>query len=312
MGKSTLSMYLRTNCDRELYFSLFSSNKAVDLEANGMPVPLSARPNIRLVTDAGVEFENHEYAMLVAMFPAPMVQAKVKADGVFTDIDLVKALRVVPTPGFCLQPAINPDSFRSRLLEHNMKLTPAQALAFPKLAGMRPDIVLVRPSTGLLWEVLPTGKRGRLPTTHARTALSVVDVKNTAEGNKSYAAEVVLYSIVLANWLAEEGLQNDYFVSDECFLWTHQEKPALDQLIANPGAVTPEELFQVVLDTLEPVEFSVIAPSVVRFLTQDVLRVLDQAATHGWNSIDIHVGGLCSSCDWLGYDRNPFKSTGKS
>ncbi|UYZ60206.1 DEAD/DEAH box helicase [Hymenobacter latericus] len=296
-------MYLRTNCDRELFFSLFKSNSHAILEAAGIPVPLSARPNIQLVTAAGVEFEDHEYNMLVNMFGTPTVQAKKKADGKFDEIDLVRALRAVPTPGLCLQPAIEPEDFRSRLLEQNLGLTPTQVLHFPALQGMRPDIVLVRPNTGLLWEVMPTGKRRRLPATEPRLALSVVDVKNTAEGNKSYAAEVVLYSIVLANWLEENGLQNDYFVSDECFLWTHQEKPALDALLASHAGVTTEQKFQVILDTLEKVEFSVVAPSVVRFLKQDVLRVLDQAAAHGWTTIDYHVCGLCSNCDWLGYER---------
>lgn len=296
-------MYLRTNCDRELFFSLFKSNAQSVLEAAGIPVPLSARPNIQLVTEAGVEFEDHEYKMLVGMFHAPTVQSRLKADGTFDEIDLIRALRAVPTPGICLQPAIEPEDFRSRLLERSLGLTATQTLHFPTLQGMRPDIVLVRPNVGLLWEVAPTGKRRRLPVTHTRTALSVVDVKNTAEGNKSYAAEVVLYSIVLANWLEEQGLQNDYFVSDECFLWTHQEKPALDALLANQAGATIEQKFQVILDTLERVEFSVVAPSVVRFLTQDVLRVLDQAAAHDWTTIDYHVGGLCSNCDWLGFER---------
>lgn len=296
-------MYLRTNCDRELFFSLFKSNSQETLEAAGIPVPLSARPNIQLVTEAGVEFEDHEYKMLVDVFSAPTVQSQLKADGKFDEIDLVGALRVAPTPSFCLQPAIEPEDFRSRLLEQSLGLTPTQVLNFPTLQGMRPDIVLVRPNIGLLWEVAPTGKRRRLPAAHTRTALSVVDVKNTAEGNKSYAAEVVLYSIVLANWLEYKGLQNKYFVSDECFLWTHQEKPALDALLANQAGATTEQKFKVILDTLERVEFSVVAPSVVRFLTQDVLRVLDQAATHGWTTIDYHVCGLCSNCDWLGFER---------
>ena len=127
-----------------------------------------------------------------------------------------------------------------------------------------------------------------------------MDVKNTAEGNKSYAAEVVLYSIVLAKWLAIEGLTGDYFVSDECFLWTHQERPALNAL--QPGAPL-EVKFETVITTLEQVEFAVIAPSVVKFLTQDLLRVLDTAAASGWQAIDYHVCGLCSNCDWLGYER---------
>lgn len=40
ISKSTLSMFLRTKCDRELYLSLHEDS---ELDAHGMPVPLQAR-----------------------------------------------------------------------------------------------------------------------------------------------------------------------------------------------------------------------------------------------------------------------------
>jgi hypothetical protein len=51
-SKSTLSMFLRTKCDRELYLSLHEDS---ELDAQGMPVPLQARPGIGLLCKLPVE-----------------------------------------------------------------------------------------------------------------------------------------------------------------------------------------------------------------------------------------------------------------
>jgi hypothetical protein len=294
-------MYLRTNCDRELYFSLFKSNKPADLIATGMPAPLSARPNIQLVTAAGVEFEEQEYTMLLTLLGSSQVHFTSKGTAKFSDLDLDKTLRgLTSIPAFCLQPAINPQTFRNELLHDDFGLDVTEAAMIPELSGMRPDIIIVRSRGDLQWEVMPNGKRKKLTATDSRIALSVVDVKNTAEGNKSYAAEVVLYSIVLAKWLAMKGMQANYFVSDECFLWTHNEKSAITAL---PATATIDDKVNAVLTTLEKVEFAVIAPSVVKFFTEDLLRVINKANAEGWQAIDYHVGPLCSNCDWLGYER---------
>lgn len=152
VGKSVLSMYLRTNCDRELYFSLYKSTSPNHLVAAGMPAPLSARPNIQLVTKAGVEFEDHEYQMLVDLFGSGAVKHKL-VGGKFKDIDLKLELRRVSTPGFCLQPSLDPEQFRTQLLCDELGLSATQAAQIPTLQGMRPDIILVRERGELRWEV---------------------------------------------------------------------------------------------------------------------------------------------------------------
>jgi hypothetical protein len=300
LGKSTLSMYLRTNCDRELFFSLFKSNKAIDLVVGGMPAPLSARPNIELVTSAGMEFETHEMEMLLAEMGAAHVAFSRNKAGKFADLDLPTALSKVALPGFCLQPALNPAPFRKALLIGDFGLTAAEETKIPELAGLRPDVIVVRPRGDLKWEVLPNGKRKLLDPSDNRVALSVVDVKNTTEGNKSYAAEVVLYSIFLAKWLQNSAFATTHFVSDECFLWTHNEKSALTSL---PAGASLDDKLKALITTLERVEFAVIAPSVVKFFKEDILRVVSHGMSMGWQTIDYHVGPKCSNCDWLGFER---------
>ncbi len=300
LGKSTLSMFLRTNCDRELYFSLYKSNRQVDLVANGMPAPLSARPNIELVTSAGVEFETHEMDMLLGEMGAAHVRCNRNRAGKFDDVDLALALSGVPVPSFVLQPAVDPTPFRKEFLTQDFGLSAVEEASVPELSGLRPDIIIVRPRGALKWEVLPSGKRKLLQATDTRVALSVVDIKNTLEGNKSYAAEVVLYSIFLAKWLSKSIFATQFFVSDECFLWTHNEKSALTAL--PPGATLAAKV-DALIASLEPVEFAVIAPSVVKFFKEDILRVVGIAGAAGWQATDFHVGPRCSNCDWLGFDR---------
>lgn len=300
LGKSTLSMFLRTNCDRELYFSLYKSNRQVDLVAHGMPAPLSARPNIELVTSAGVEFETHEMDMLLGEMGAAHVRCNRNKAGKFDDVEIALALSGVPAPSFILQPALDPTPFRQDLLTQDFGLSSAAEAAVPELSGLRPDIIIVRPRGTLKWEVLPSGKRRLLQATDTRLALSVVDIKNTLEGNKSYAAEVVLYSIFLAKWLAKSIFAAQFFVSDECFLWTHNEKSALTGL---PAGATLATKVDALIASLEPVEFAVIAPSVIKFFKEDIPRVVSIAGGAGWQATDFHVGPKCSNCDWLGFDR---------
>lgn len=305
LGKSTLSMYLRTNCDRELYFSLYKGNLQPNLVANGMPAPLSARPNIELVTRAGVEFEAQELGMLLTVMGVANVRFKKTPPThtsplKFDDVDLTAALKAMPVPGFILQPALDPTPFRTELLINDFGLTGAQEAIVPKLAGLIPDLIIVRPRGDLQWEVLPSGKRRRLSLSDERVALSVVDIKNTLEGNKSYAAEVVLYSIILAKWLEKSPFAEQYFVSDECFLWTHDETGALSAIAAGS---TLSDKVSTLIAALEQVEFPVIAPSLVKFFKDDIPRVVLVGDTLGWQATDYHVGPKCSNCDWLGFDK---------
>ncbi len=301
LSKSTMSMYLRTNCDRELYFSLFKGSERKDLIAAQLPPPLSARPNIQLVTQAGLDFETHEMNMLISELGAPNVLHKKKASGQFDDVDLTAALKTCPTPAVIAQPALQVGPLRADLLLKDFNLSPAEEKLVPDMSDMRPDVIVVRHRGTLQWEVLPNGRRRALAAGDVRRALSVVDVKNTLEGNKSYAAEVVLYTLTLARWLQNAGLTNQFFVSDECFIWTHGEKEAFDALPA--GSPTTAKV-DALLSAFEKVHFSVIAPSVIKFFKEDIPRIVTAAGpARDWSALDFHVCPTCSNCDWLGFER---------
>src|SRR5690606_14583493 len=213
LSKSKLSLYLRTQCDKELYLSLFNVS-AQDMAAAGLPAPLKSRPNVQLVTGAGNAFENAQFQMLVAR-----LSGHVRHAPSFNDIDLLVELPTITSPTLCIQPAIEPEAFRTNLL-NNLGVSSADQASIPVIAGMRPDLILVGQPVVGDWEVLPNGSRKRIDSTESRQALSVIDLKNVTEGNASYAAEVCLYAVVLANWLVHHGLTGKYYISEKIYLWT--------------------------------------------------------------------------------------------
>lgn len=312
LSKSKLSLYLRTQCDKELYLSLFNA-KAQDMAAVGLPAPLKSRPNVQLVTGAGTAFENAQFQMLVARLGGHVRHAPS-----FNDIDLLAELLTIVPPTLCIQPAIEPEDFRSPLL-NNLGVSAADQGYIPPLAGMRPDIILVdHPIVGD-WEVLPNGGRKRINSGETRQALSVIDLKNVAEGNASYAAEVCLYAVVLANWLSHYGLSGKYYISEKIYLWTTPFLAEFEELFKTAPTTPKPALIAALRRDLEreAVDFLQFVPSVKKFFAQDVPRVVKCGDTLGWQVVDIHVGSRCNACDWLGnrdwlspvdqalYDANP-------
>lgn len=288
-------MYLRTQCDRELYLSLFNANVEEMVKAS-LPAPLKSRPNVQLVTGAGSDFENAQYQLLVARLAGHVLHAPN-----FSDLDLLAALPGAASPAICIQPAIEPQDFRAKLLT-NLGVSPADQFVVPQLAGMRPDIVVVdKPKVGD-WEVLRDGGRKRIGTGETRAELVVVDLKNVAEGNGSYAAEVCLYALVLANWLEHVGLNDKYYVSERTYLWTTPFLAEFEALYKSSPTAPKDALIKALMADLkrEEVDFLQFVPSVRKFFAEDVPRVVKLGDTSGWQAVDIHVGSRCNACDWLG------------
>ena len=295
LSKSKLSMFLRTQCDRELYLSLFHG-RPLDVAAAGLPAPLKSRPNVQLVTGAGNAFENQQYQMLVTRLPGH-VQYQPK----FADLNFEVALSKITTASFCIQPAVEPEDFRGLVLK-NLGVSPADQGLIPPLSGMRPDLVLVAPAVQDDWAVLPNGGRVRIVAGDKRMALAVIDLKNVAEGNASYAAEVCLYAVFLANWLVFKKLDSRFYVTERTYLWTTPHLPTLETLHKTNPTASKEKLIAALMSDLEreSVDFVQFIPSVRKFFTDDVPRVIKLGDSKGWAAVEYHVTGRCGACDWLG------------
>ena len=306
ISKSTLSMFLRTKCDRELYLSLHEDS---ELDTHGMPVPLQARPGIGVLQTAGRDFEDERNDQLIQAFGSLVIYLPDKG-GANKPVKAPLASllgKVTALPSIILQGKFEPSSFQNAVMA-NIGLQPGQITQVPPIAGLIPDIIVVRQATADDEEVGPDGCRRRIdPATETRRALSIIDVKHTSEANPSYSAEVALYALFLANWIADQGLQNEYFVTIRSYLWTRfkQGQSELDALMSGTSPATAIQYLNALIADSEDANLRFYLPTVLHFFREDLLRVIavGDASTNGWQNLEWHVDGRCSACDWLGHEK---------
>jgi hypothetical protein len=298
VSKSKFSMFLRTQCDRELYLSLFSNNP-VALKAAGIPVPLKSRPGVQLITASGREFEYEQYDILITALPSNVIH---NSNG-RANVDLKSSLKSVVGPTLMLQPELEPETFRKLALS-NLGVADTDLAFIPQLAGLRPDIIFADQRRDGEWEILPNGRRKALTADDKRIPLCVVDLKNITEANASYSAEVCLYAVFLSNWLHSEGKEflTKFFVSDRVYLWRHIELPEFTKIMKTKEGGDHAKRLTALRADLESgrVNYLIYMPSVRRFFAEDLPRVVKTGDEKGWNAVDYHVNPRCSSCDWLG------------
>lgn len=291
-------MFLRTLCDRELYLSLFSNNPNA-LEKAGIPVPLKSRPSVQLITGSGQDFEYEQYNILCSSLPNNVFA---KSSGT-APVSLPEALATISVPTLILQPEIEPEDFRDAVLA-NLGVAPGDQKFIPVMSGLRPDVIFADDRRETEFEVLPDGTRRRLADDDQRMALCVIDLKNITEANASYSAEVCLYAIFLANWLEKPGAEfkNKFFVSDRIYLWRHIEMPTFTKILGTKEGGDHANRLKALLTDLEGglVHFLIYMPSVRKFFSEDMPRVVQLGDSKGWAAVPFHVNARCSSCDWLG------------
>lgn len=297
LSKSKLSSYLRTQCDRHLYLSLFKNNTE-NLKSAGIPIPLKTRPSIQYVTAAGREFELEQYDILTRAIPNNVIY-----NNNYSACNLSDALRKYIYPCFILQPEIEPEDFKDVALT-NLDLNNQEKLCIPVLSGLRPDALFLHEASDSEYEVLPNGNRKRLSDNESRIGISVIDLKNVTEANASYAAEVCLYTYFLANWLDSIGVEfkDKYFISDHCYLWKHLEMPNFEKSLTLLTSSNHNDRIKALLIDLNDglIEYLVFIPSVRKFFKEDIPRVVTKGDNSGWQSVEYHVSPKCGSCDWLG------------
>lgn len=299
-------MFLRTKCDRELYLSLHEDSV---LEANGMPVPLQARPGIGVLQTAGRDFEDERNDQLIQAFGNLVIYQPDKG-GANKPVKAPLAsllAKVTALPSIILQGKFEPSPFQNAAMA-NIGLQPVQVAQVPPIAGLIPDIIVVRPAAADDEEVGADGCRRPIdPKTETRRALSIIDVKHTSEANPSYSAEVALYALFLSNWIVDQGFQNDYFVTIRSYLWTRfkQGQSALDSLISGASPASPIQYLDALIADSEDANLRFYLPTVLHFFREDLLRVISTGdrAVNGWEDLEWHVDGRCSACDWLGHEK---------
>jgi hypothetical protein len=293
-GKNVLSQYLRTKCDKQLRLSLYTPP---ELQALGWPVPLEARPAVQILRDRGKEWEQAKMLDLETAFGTQLIGAK--ENGKFKEVDFAQILAANPlSPRFVVQARFEHPDLKTAFFQA-IGLSPAQVAMVPPFTAFIPDVVLIRNPIGDETEILPNGDTSSILPADQRKALLISDIKHAGEANSSYSSEVVLYAVLLANWLRLRQLDHSFFVADHLGLWTRaKEISDLAKLVATNPAATMTERLNAYLADLERVDFPIFFQSVDHFFRQDLPRVL---SAPDWTTLDWHVDSRCSACDFLGH-----------
>lgn len=298
-GKNVLSQNLRTECDLALYLSL---HKDRDLTRLGLPVPLEARPGVGTLRDAGFAQEGVVLARLDRGLGDRLVGRRGSASTGWRDQDLETPLnRGGPPPFVLVQPRYELDPIRDATLRR-LGVTLNDLELMPRLEAMIPDLVLVEAPNADMYELSTTGERRQIEASDTRLSLSVVDIKHAQQANPSYEAEVVLYGLMLANWLVEHGFEELYFVNARLFLWTGSGVASASlQRALEKGEQSPQGIIAAARKELTPVNVPIYVQAIRRFFSERLPTIIRQGVDD-WRALDWYVGPACASCDWLGYE----------
>ena len=271
----------------------------------GLPAPIK-RPGIGVLAVEGREFEVERNEQLVRLFPS--IAVFTRSNNKFADVDLRRALSTVQNiPALILQGRFSVRTQQQQVLR-TIGIPHGDIPLIPELSDFIPDVVCVRPAESGDIEVRPDGTRVEVnDLTEQRLALTIFDIKHTAEANPSYCSEIAMYALMLANWIHQDSqLQQRYFVTSSAYLWTRvrQGDSQLDALERQGGATTTDLLAALRADS-EDAQLRFYLAAVKGFF-EDVVRVVrvGTAREDGWTDLDWHISGSCSSCDWLGDRRH--------
>lgn len=305
VSKSTLSMFLRTRCDRELYLSLHDNRSIGSL---GLPEPVK-RPGIGTLSLAGRELELERNDQVVRLFGTSAIFNRGASK--FNDIDLSSALlNLQNCPSVVIQPKFSVDRIKQQILQA-IGVSTQDAALIPPMADFIPDLLLIQPAQVNDQEVLVNGARSSIVPGEQRLAISVFDIKHTSESNPSYCAEIAMYCLMLANWLASNpALSGRYYVSANAYLWTlkKQGNSAVDAIESQRGVSVDDYAAALIEDS--EVAYLRYYLATVRQFFEDIARVIrvGDASPDAWTDLDWHVVSSCSNCDWLGDKRHLGKS----
>jgi DNA replication ATP-dependent helicase Dna2 len=303
LTKEALSQYVRTECRKQLRLYLSPSPRCDgERAAQGMPDPQPPRPGLEQFTQAGEEWQAEKMNDLTVTFGAGAVegtpfahasgQTRYRETPLRTLLPRAAAHRFVAEAQFEIGPtferALGIDGHRTRF-----------SLTY---ADVRPDLIQVLAPLTCDTLVLPNGDTRAIPAGDTRLQLRVIDIKLTAEPSPSYFAEVAYYTMALAGWLTDSGLDGQYVVVPTAAVWPGSHDASslavtYRRLTASGAMPTPTDLHAALGEDLELAPFEVFALRVRRFLQVDVPGVLGQR----WDAIDFHVDNRCKNCEYLGY-----------
>lgn len=311
VGKEALSQFIRTECLRLLRLNLSPDTQAFQQErtAAGMPPVQPPRPGLEYLAQAGEEWQAEKIADLSDTFGTAVVigdrHTNQAGQERFREIELVNHLTTAPQGSFLVESQFDVGP----TFEGALGIAGYRQNYGLNYSRLRPDLIEVLPPTSNIDRyVTPAGAVLWLAADDHRVKLRVIDIKLTAEPSPSYFAEVTYYSMALAGWLTDQGLDNRYVVVPDAAIWpgSHDASSLVRtcrEIEDQGGTPTYVQMWDAMQEDLEAVPFEVFVGRVKHFFMADLPR----AFACPWQQHPWHVDNRCKGCDYLGYpwiDRN--------
>lgn len=321
LAKKVLSQFIRSGCMRRLRLDLYPDIAEepfrTERRDQDMPKRMEPRPGFGQLMREGRDWERSVYKNLVETFGIDDVlvgseprKEDIQSGRCFTKQKLVDVIRGLRPGQFIIEPEYSfTEAFRTRFnldqLEGELLAPRGERLAF---SIVRPDIIQVtmRPEHGAPWfQINGQGDRLEIAPDDTRLGLRIIDIKLTAEPSPSYFSEIALYSMVLADWLEENGFSDRFFVDAIGAVWPGKHiGSALARLERHlqetenraPSRTEAEEAME--REDLEILPDDIFTARVRRFLLDDLRQAL---SAPDWRTLDWHVANRCIGCDYLGY-----------
>lgn len=299
--KKLLSNDIRAKCDLALFLNMFSAKDLPEGVPSPLPPPLETRP-AEVVKRAGVTFENDVFQRIVAIFgDLAAAEPSYRDDGVtlktFKDIDILNVLRRPVPPAVIVQAKIDMKGAPQTRFYDAMGVGRGPDLR-PEMGVFKPDLVFVRQAFPNQRVMLPDARQADMAEDDRRLVIGIADAKHASEPNPSYEAEAVLYAVILANWLAANGLAGRYAVDASPRLWTRGAD--VDAIMSDLHPADPRARLGDLERALEEVNVGVHAQELRRFVSSRMPSILARGKALGWKALGWHVSAACSGCEWLG------------
>jgi DNA replication ATP-dependent helicase Dna2 len=306
VSKQALSQYLSTGCLRQLALNLRPDNSDYSAEriSLNMPAPQPPRPGLQIMREAGEEWQAAKLNDLTNTFGIAAIVGNSRPNNTggvtYAPIPLATALNGVSVFSFLVEPEFQIGGEFLRALGIDSRYAQLQI----HFTRMRPDLIQVLPSQTFTSGVTSGGEVFQLAPNDNRQQLRVIDIKLTAKASQGYFAEIALYTLALASWLVEHGLDSSFVVVTEAALWpgSHEASNlvrAHRNFLAQGQTPSPNLLCNAIEQDLEPLPFEVFSIRVRRFLQVEVPDVV----VANWQQLEWHVDSRCAHCEYLGEPR---------
>ena len=303
LSKKAISLFLRVGCERQFRLYLHGDSERDDRK---MPPRQGGRAGLGLVGERGYDWQYKVVLELEQIFGAEKVKAGVPVKKRHPSINLRQVLTAGVHPYDIIVEATynaNTPIFTSALGLQTLTDEFGNAL---DLSDMHPDLIQVLPpltqhlqedpelEPEYTLEVLPDGETYPMQPGDVRLRLRVIDIKLTGEPGAHYFGEAVYYSMTLAAWLHEEGLDSNFVVIAAPAVWpgsydASELAKAEDAWRLKGHTPQSRERAIVMNKDLEVAPVDAFAPRLRQLLTVDLPRIIQTP----WQRLDWHVDVRC-------------------